>query len=212
MQSAATFWNKIAPKYAKSPVRDEQVYARKLEITQSYLNPDMRVLEFGCGTGTTALHHAPFVQEYIATDIAQDMIRIAEQKCVEHDIANVKFSVGTLDSAFEEEQPFDAVLALNVLHLLPDWRTQIEAVYRLLPVGGLFITSTGCLKEKIPWSWLRFVTPLLCTLRVLPTVVYFNKAAFRDFIVQSGFKIEHDWSPERSPITSFLICRKRPED
>lgn len=209
MQSTEAFWNKIAPKYARNPVPDEQVYARKLKITQSFLKPDMRVLEFGCGTGTTALHHAPFVKEYIATDIAREMIRIAEQKRSDDGAANVQFSVGTLDSAREQEQKFDAVLGLNVLHLLPDWRTQIETIHRLLPAGGLFITSTGCLKEKLPWSLLRFAAPLFRAVHVFPTLAFFNKREFRDCIVQTGFEVVHDWTPESSPMTSFLVCRKK---
>ena len=208
MQSSATFWNKIAPRYAKGEVPNEQVYNRKLKITQSYLKPNMRVLEFGCGTGTTALHHAPFVKEYIATDIAREMIRIAEQKRADNGVANVKFSVGTITSAWEQEQPFDAVLGLNVLHLLPDWFDQMETIYRLLPAGGLFITSTACLKEKTPWSWLRFVAPLLRRLRLFPTLAFFSKREFRDCIVQTGFEVVHDWTPETSPITCFLICKK----
>ena len=211
MQSSATFWNKIAPRYAKGAVPNEQVYNHKLKITQSYLKPDMRVLEFGCGTGMTALHHAPFVKEYIATDIAREMICIAEQKRADIGVANVKFSVGTITSAWEQDQPFDAVLGLNVLHLLPDWYDQMKTVHGLLPAGGLFITSSACLKEKPPWSWLRFVAPLLRRLRLFPTLAFFSKLEFRDCIVQTGFEVVHDWTPETSPITSFLICKKSTE-
>ncbi len=212
MQSTEAFWNRIAPRYARSPVPDKQVYTRKLKITQSYLKPDMRVLEFGCGTGTTALHHAPFVKEYIATDIAREMIRIAEEKRSDNGTANIQFSVGTINSAWKPQQEFDAVLGLNVLHLLPDWRTQIETVYRLLPAGGFFITSTACLKEKLPWSLLRFVAPLFRALRVFPPIAFFNKHEFRDCIAQTGFEVVHDWTPESSPITSFLVCRKNTQN
>lgn len=212
MQSTATFWNKIAPKYASSAISNEQVYTRKLKITQSYLKPDMRVLEFGCGTGTTALHHAPFVKEYVATDIAREMIRIAEKKRSDNGVANVKFSVGTINSAWEQKQQFDAVLGLNVLHLLPDWRTQIETIYSLLAAGGLFITSTTCLNENLRLSWLRFVAPLCRTLGVLPTLAFFKKREFGDCIIQTGFEVVHDWTPGSSPATSFLVCRKNAED
>jgi len=37
-------------------------------------------LEFGCGTGSTALLHASFVKHMTATDISDEMIEIAKQK------------------------------------------------------------------------------------------------------------------------------------
>ena len=54
MAKSEQFWDKTAERYAKSPVSDEATYQRKLAETQSYFTPGMRVLEFGCGTGTTA--------------------------------------------------------------------------------------------------------------------------------------------------------------
>jgi cyclopropane fatty-acyl-phospholipid synthase-like methyltransferase len=37
---------------------------------------DMEVLEFGCGTGSTAIVHAPHVKELRAIDISEKMIGI----------------------------------------------------------------------------------------------------------------------------------------
>ena len=61
MNRESKFWDKIADRYSKSPVADEESYQRKLQVTREYLRPDMKVLEFGCGTGSTAITHAPFV-------------------------------------------------------------------------------------------------------------------------------------------------------
>ena len=66
----AKFWDWIAERYARTPVADEASYKKKLQITQDYLRPGMEVLEFGCGTGSTALIHAPHVKHIHAIDIS----------------------------------------------------------------------------------------------------------------------------------------------
>jgi ubiquinone/menaquinone biosynthesis C-methylase UbiE len=77
---AARFWDKVAERYARRPVDDEAAYQHKLQVTRDYLTPGMTVLEFGCGTGTTALAHAPFVKRILATDVSPKMIEIARRK------------------------------------------------------------------------------------------------------------------------------------
>ncbi|HET8801496.1 MAG TPA: hypothetical protein VFN01_09955 [Marinobacter sp.] len=46
MKNSKEFWDKSARRYAKSPVRDEATYQKKLAITRSYFQPDWSVLEF----------------------------------------------------------------------------------------------------------------------------------------------------------------------
>jgi cyclopropane fatty-acyl-phospholipid synthase-like methyltransferase len=62
MTTSPRFWNWMAKRYARQPVANEAAYRQKLETARSYLRPDMNVLEFGCGTGSTALLHAPHVK------------------------------------------------------------------------------------------------------------------------------------------------------
>ena len=69
MVQPSRFWDRHAKGYAKRPVPDEAAYQRKLKMTQDYLTPDMEVLELGCGTGTTALIHAPFGQTHHGASI-----------------------------------------------------------------------------------------------------------------------------------------------
>jgi len=70
MVQTAAFWDKIANKYAARPIADEDAYEVKLKKTQEFFNQEMEVLEFGCGTGGTALTHAPYVKSYTAIDIS----------------------------------------------------------------------------------------------------------------------------------------------
>lgn len=104
-------------RYAKSPIRNMSAYEKKLAITQEYLRPDSNVLEFGCGTGSTAILH---VRDMVAIDISDKMLEIAEQKARDAGIENITFRRGSLEEVDLAKASFDAVLGLNILHLLED--------------------------------------------------------------------------------------------
>ena len=70
MKDETKFWDRIAKRYSKKPVPSQEIYEEKLKKTQAVFTPEMKVLEVGCGTGTTSLIHAPFVKNIIATDFS----------------------------------------------------------------------------------------------------------------------------------------------
>ena len=80
MDQSAKFWDRIAKRYSKRPVADEAAYQKKLQVTREYILPDMEVLVLGCGTGSTAIAHAPYVKHILAIDISPKMIDIAQGK------------------------------------------------------------------------------------------------------------------------------------
>jgi len=67
MQNQASFWDKTAKKYAAQPIGNMDAYTETLVRTRTYLHPDHKVLELGCGTGTTALRLADAVADYTAS-------------------------------------------------------------------------------------------------------------------------------------------------
>jgi Cyclopropane fatty acid synthase and related methyltransferases len=75
MAESAAFWNNIADRYAADPIADEAAYQAKLAETRRHFRPDMELFEFGCGTGSTALVHAPYVRHIHAVDFSQRMLR-----------------------------------------------------------------------------------------------------------------------------------------
>jgi SAM-dependent methyltransferase len=80
MGTATRFWNWNAERYSRQAIADEASYQKKLAITQKYLTPDMRVVEFGCGTGSTAIVHAPEVKTYDAIDVSEKMVEIGRHE------------------------------------------------------------------------------------------------------------------------------------
>ena len=87
MNHSTKFWDKIAESYSKQPVIDKAAYEKKLQISQEYFQADMEVLEFGCGTGSTALIHAHYVKHIRTIDLSSKMIEIAQDKA---DAQNIK--------------------------------------------------------------------------------------------------------------------------
>ena len=111
------FWDRIANKYARSPIKDQEAYERKLSLTQEHLRADMEVLEFGCGTGSTAIAHAPHVNHILATDISAKMLEIARTKSRDAGVNNITFKQATLESTDADYESFDTIMGLSLIHI-----------------------------------------------------------------------------------------------
>lgn len=206
MHNQAKIWNRFAKGYAKRPVADQQSYEKKLEVTRGYLRPDMEVMEFGCGTGSTALIHAPYVKHILAIDISSKMIEIAQGKADAAGVENITFKQQTIDELDVPDGTFDAVLGLSILHLLKNKEDAIAKVYRALKPGGFFVSSTGCLGENL--SILKLILPIGYFLGLLPLVQFFTVKELKDSLTGAGFEIDHEWQPGKG--NSVFIVAKKP--
>jgi ubiquinone/menaquinone biosynthesis C-methylase UbiE len=204
----ARFWDRVARKYAASPIGDTAGYDRTLERTRHYLKPADDVLEIGCGTGTTALKLAPSAARYLATDISTEMVVIGREKAESEGIANLSFEVATPTSMEWADASFDAALGFNILHLIADRAETLAAVHRLLRPGGLFISKTPCLKEMNPL--IRLVVPIAQAIGQAPYVAVFSSEELERDIAAAGFEItERDRHGSRAKDPrAFLVARR----
>ena len=205
MNKRTRFWDKLAAKYARQPVANEEAYQHKLAKTREYFTPDMSVLEFGCGTGTTSISHAPFVKHIRATDFSTNMIDIARDKAEAAGVSNVTFEcVGVEDIAADDES-YDVIMGHSILHLLEDRDATIAQVRRWLKPNGVFISSTVCLGDKM--GWFRFIAPIGRAIGVFPLVRVFKGAELVRALRDAGFQIEYEWRPEKG-VSLFVVARK----
>ena len=151
MKNFAKFWDRIAPSYSRRPVADEAAYQHKLEKTREYLTPEMSVFEFGCGTGTTGIHHAPYVKSVRAIDVSKNMIDIARGKAAAKNIGNVEFEVAGIEESSLRDNEYDVVMAHSILHLLTDVEPVLAKIHRTLKPGGVFVSST-CVRVTRSWQ------------------------------------------------------------
>jgi len=207
MPDPSRFWDRIAEKYARQLVADEAAYQRKLRVTRDYLRPDMELLEFGCGTGSTALVHAPFVNHISAIDLSAKMIEIARGKAAAAEVTNVTFEQLSIDDLDAPDHTYDAVLGLSILHLLRDMDGAIAKVRRMLKPGGLFITSTVCVGDTLMMSVIGRVASVGRWFGLLPYVRVFTPDDLEARLTGAGFAIEHRWQPGKGKAV-FIVARK----
>ncbi len=205
MDQSARFWDKIAERYAKRPIADEAAYQRKLEITRSYFREDWEVLEFGCGTGSTAIAHAPYLKHIRAIDISSKMIDIARRKADDGNVQNVSFERMTIDDLRVPNQSLDAVLGLSILHLVENKAAVIAKVFKMLKPGGVFISSTACIADSM--KFFKFIAPIGSFLRLMPLVAVFSEADLVDNLTKAGFVIDHQWQPGKGKAV-FIVAKK----
>lgn len=205
MAPSPKFWDKVAEKYSKQPVADEAAYQKKLAVTREYFRPEMGVLELGCGTGSTAIAHAPYVNHIHATDISTKMLAIAREKAAAQNIDNVTFEHSTVEGFNGANETFDAVLALSLLHLLESKEAAIAKVRRMLKPGGLFITSTVCIGDTM--SFFKVIAPIGKFFGFFPLVKVFTKQELLNSLTEGGFQIDYQWQPEKGK-SVFIVAKK----
>ena len=204
--SSSKFWDKIAQRYARDKIKDMESYEKKLQATQECFTKEMNVLEVGCGTGMTATIHAPFVKHYHATDFSSGMIEIARKRAKDKMIHNISFDICDISTLPVNENSQDAVLAMNVLHLTENTNEGIQVIYKTLKTGGLFISSTACLADKM--NYLKVILPLFKLIGYAPSTVNFLKRnELLLAIEKNNFAIIHEWQP--SPKKGYFIIAKK---
>ena len=205
MNNSVKFWDKIAEKYSQQPIADEASYQKKLQVTQEYFKPDRSVLEFGCGTGSTAIIHAPYVKHIRAIDVSSKMIEIARGKAEAKNIKNITFEQLSIDELTVSDNTYDVVLGLSILHLLENKEAVIAKVYKMLKPEGIFVTSTMCLGDNM--KWFKIVAPIGKFLGLMPLVKVFTGKELEESLTDAGFALNYQWQPSKDKAL-FIVAKK----
>lgn len=213
MTQSAVFWDKAAPKYAKSAIADMAAYEYTLDRTRTYLTPKDKVLELGCGTGSTALVLAPNVAQITAIDLSPGMLAIAQEKTEQASVKNLSFEVG---SEVPVQGQYDVVMGYSLFHLVPDMEKRFAQINDLLPKGGYFISKTVCLGQRgagtggvLKSLMIRVAIPVMQLIGKAPYVRSFSVKELETAVVNAGFEIvESGNHPIGPPPARYIVARK----
>jgi 2-polyprenyl-3-methyl-5-hydroxy-6-metoxy-1,4-benzoquinol methylase len=204
-------WNQLAKNWDTPDVSLGENDIRIIERTKKYLDANSIVLDYGCATGSIALEIASMAKDVRGIDISSNMIEIAGRKADERKIKNIDF---TRTAIFDEslgKESFDLILAFSVLHLVETPAQVMDRVNQLLKPGGIFISATPCLGEKVFVSILMNLPIfLLSKIRILPPINFFSASNLAESITNASFQIIENENLSIHPLTEcFIVARKK---
>lgn len=100
--------------------------------------PADSLLDIGCGTGIYFDVLAGYVTRIEAIDESFDMIGIADDYCRLTGLSNIHTRVGSAGELPYGDESFDVVIAMDLLHHVPDAAQAVAEVKRVLKPGGRF--------------------------------------------------------------------------
>jgi len=116
------------------------------------------VLECACGAGKLTTVLAEQAKSVRSFDISPQSVRITMQRVEKKHLTNVKVDVASMEELPYEDESFDIVVGLFILHHLADLEQGIRQVFRVLKPGGkavFYETSGG---NPILMFWRKHLT------------------------------------------------------
>ncbi len=120
---------------------------RMLELVAETTRNKKRVLEVAAGTGIVTAAIARSSEAVVATDYAVGMVDALTGRIRNLGLSNVTCEQADIYALPYAEGEFDAVVAANVLHLVPDLPGALAAIRRVLQPGGTIVVPTFCHDE-----------------------------------------------------------------
>ncbi len=214
MNKPKDFWDKSAENYDRTEERFEHIHQTSRECAKRHIKESDVVLDYGCGTGTTACELASHVAEVQGIDISTRMIELSTQKATLNGVDNVRFAQADIFDEGYSKGSFDVVLAFNMLHTVPDPRRVVRRVHDLLKPEGVFISVTPCLRERMSLvvrAQIQLVR-LLCKLGIIPIPIRRLQSSDLDELISGGNFYAAEAKAIFSGASSYFIAAKKKAD
>lgn len=182
MARGEDYWNRLAGNYDRSMLLFGRSIPRMAELAAEAVRGRERVLEVAAGTGLVTPSLARAAKSVVATDYAAAMVARVEARLRREGLENVRCEQADIYELTYEPASFDAVVAANVLHLVPDLEAALRALARVLKPGGILVTPTYCHDQ----TWLAAGVSRILALASFPGARRFNLGRLQRAIEASG--------------------------
>ena len=138
----STFWDRVAWLYDLVERSNRAVNTAAAARTAQLVPAGARVLDCAAGTGEFSLAAAKRAGTVLCTDQSQAMLKRARKKADKRGRTNIRFAQRDVTALSDPDGSFDAVIAANVLHLLPQPERAVRELWRVAAPGGRLILPT----------------------------------------------------------------------
>jgi ubiquinone/menaquinone biosynthesis C-methylase UbiE len=156
-----------------------------LELASEAVRGRAMVLEVAAGTGIVTSAIARTSDTVVATDYAAAMVESLEVRVQGDGLSNVTCEQADIYALPYAAGEFDAVVAANVLHLVPELPTAVQALRSVTKPGGMLVAPTFC-HDETKTSWL--VSRLLAV-SGFPGYRRFTMRSLRGALEDNGLQI-----------------------
>ena len=135
-------FNDKAKTWDDSPNRLELVKAFLDELNMhAYVNKDMKVLDFGCGTGLVGLTFCDTAKEVLFIDTSHGMLEVLAQKVKIANTKNAKIIKGDISEAGIEENSIDLIFSLMAFHHVKNIPSVLKTFYSIMKTGASVVIA-----------------------------------------------------------------------
>ena len=137
-----SFWDRWAWFYDLAEWTNRRAYAGAAARAAELVPMGARVLDCAAGTGAFSLAAAKRAGSVLCTDRSEAMLDRARKKAEKLGLNNIGFAQRDITALSDPDGTYDAVIAANVLHLLPEPEIAVRELWRVAAPGGRLILPT----------------------------------------------------------------------
>lgn len=182
------YWERHARGYDVSLRILNANLGRMQALTAEAVHGAGRVLEVAAGTGILTMTIAATAREVVATDYSEAMVRTLEARVRKAAVTNVRCERADLYDLRYAPGEFDVLVAANVLHLVPDLPSAIDALRRVLAPGGKLVVPTFCHDETV----VSAIVSRVIAVTGFPAHRRFSSVSLRNALEARGLRVTRE--------------------
>ncbi|HCL57760.1 MAG TPA: SAM-dependent methyltransferase [Spirochaetia bacterium] len=110
-------------------------------LSHAPITPDMKMMDFGCGTGLISLYLKPFVHSITGIDSSKGMLEILRKKLDDQKIHNIFLKHKDIEQGDSLEGSFDIIISNMTFHHIEKINPVLKEFYRIMSPSGILAVA-----------------------------------------------------------------------